>query len=94
MRVPVNRKGFSGWKLTKRPQDVMPEMPRQLSRHRQKRPIKNRRYASNDPYAYPSANIQGLKQPSIGYGASRMGESITNIEVGARTNAAYYGSRD
>jgi hypothetical protein len=22
MRVPANRKGFSGWKLTKRPQDV------------------------------------------------------------------------
>lgn len=26
MRAPNNRKGFSGWKLTKRPQQLSPDM--------------------------------------------------------------------
>lgn len=27
MRVPQNRRGFSGWKLTKRPLDVIDQAP-------------------------------------------------------------------
>jgi hypothetical protein len=94
MGVPQNRKGFSGWKLTKRPQELIPvPEPRAQSRGTRRRVVnRNKRYASNDPYA--SAKMSSLKQPSLGYNATRMGDSITNIEVGARTAAQYYGSRD
>lgn len=54
MRVPQNRKGFSGWKLTKRPQELqgqgeMPDLGLAGTGFNENKARKGKRYA-RDPY--------------------------------------------
>ena len=73
MNIPANRKGFSGWKLTKRPQDqddvlLLPK-PKSGRLRRGGNKAGRSRYESVPHYPIGPVPIQNSYKGQLGYGA-------------------------